>query len=87
MLVNTGLIGTGLYVGLLAFSVTKFVKKGKIHVVYYLFAISVFGYFIHNMVSFAQILNLPFLFLVLGMGNVKTGNIESLTYQDLHKSG
>lgn len=70
-LVNTGVLGTALYVSILFVSLKKYLKAGKSNVIFYLFAVSILGYFIHNMVSFAQVLNLPFLFLILGMGEAE----------------
>lgn len=67
-LVNIGILGTGFYLGIFVSFIGKCMKKGKENPVLYLFAASAVCYFAHNMVSFAQVLNLPFLFLLLGMG-------------------
>lgn len=67
-LINTGALGVLLYVSLLLTAMSKFIKKGREQRELYLYALCIFGYFIHNMVSFAQVLNIPFLFMILGMG-------------------
>lgn len=74
VLVNTGILGVCSYVGLLITCVVRYVKAGKDSrdAMFYVFAVSVTGYFIHNMVSFAQVLNMPFLFIIIGMAEAKT---------------
>lgn len=70
-LVNTGVLGVCFFVGIFASFFVKCMKEGRRNPVFYLFAVPVVCYFIHNTVSFAQVLNLPFLFLLLGMGEAK----------------
>ncbi len=72
-LVNTGVFGVCSYVGLLITCMVRYIKTGKDgrDVMFYVFAVSVTGYFIHNMVSFAQVLNMPFLFIIIGMAEAK----------------
>lgn len=67
-LVNTGAAGVCLYAGIFILFVKKCMKEGEQNSERYALAVCVVCYFIHNMVSFAQVLNLPFLFLILGMG-------------------
>ena len=43
-------------------------KKGEKNPSFYLFSVCIVCYLVHNMVSFAQVLNLPFAFLLMGMG-------------------
>lgn len=76
-LVNTGVLGVCSYVGLLWTAIVGYIKKGKEKgdVMLYVFAVSVAGYFIHNMISFAQVLNIPFLFVVMGMAEAKKRHI------------
>jgi len=76
-LVNTGVLGVCSYVGLLWTAIVGYIKTGKEkgNVMLYVFAVSVAGYFIHNMVSFAQVLNTPFLFVVMGMAEAKKRHI------------
>ena len=71
-LVNTGILGTLFYVGIfVSYIVRSFKAVGKDPFVK-IAGICVCCYLVHNMVSFAQVLNLPFLILVMAMG-------ESLT--------
>ncbi len=67
-LANTGILGISLYFVILFHGIVKFVKAGKGNGVLYAFAACIFGYLMHNMVSFAQVLNFPYVFLILGMG-------------------
>lgn len=67
-LVNTGLAGVCLFAGIFLAFVKKCMKEGEQNPEYFIWAVCVVCYFAHNMVSFAQVLNLPFLFLILGMG-------------------
>lgn len=67
-LVNTGILGTGLYMGIFISFIKSSLKAGRRDREAYLFGVCAFCYLIHNMVSFAQVLNLPFVFLLMGMG-------------------
>ncbi|MCM1136351.1 MAG: hypothetical protein NC400_12355, partial [Clostridium sp.] len=66
-MINTGAAGILLYLGIFVSFVARHMKKGtgfagRIAVV------SILCYLVHNLVSFAQVLNLPFVFLILAMG-------------------
>lgn len=67
-LINTGIIGTCLFVGIFTSFVWGCLKKGRDNPAFYLFVVCVICYFVHNTISFAQVLNFPFLFLLLGIG-------------------
>lgn len=67
-LINQGLLGVLSFVGIFLPYIRKCMKKGERNPIFYIFAVSIVCYFLHNMVSFAQVLNIPFLFLLLGMG-------------------
>lgn len=67
-LVNLGILGVGSYFGIFILFIKKCMKKGRENPVLYLLATGMVCYFAHNMVSFAHVLNLPVLFLFLGMG-------------------
>ena len=75
LLINTGIFGVIFYMGIFASFIVRCLKFGKGTWLYYVFAVCAFCYFIHNMVSFAQVLNLPFVFLLMGMG-------ESLCHEE-----
>ena len=67
-LVNAGILGLLTYVGIFVTFIVRCMKRGKEKPVLFLFAACVICYFVHNMVSFAQVMNFPFLFLILGLG-------------------
>lgn len=67
-LINQGLLGVLLLAGVFLPFIRRCMKKGEENHIFYIFAVSMFCYFLHNMVSFAQVLNFSFLFLMLGMG-------------------
>ncbi len=67
-LINTGILGTCLYVGIFVAFAGSCMRKGKENPALYLFVVCITCYFVHNMISFAQVLNFPLLFLLLGMG-------------------
>lgn len=68
LLINTGILGVLFFVGIFVSFIVRCLKAGKKQPTYYIFAVSAFCYFIHNMVSFTQVLNLPFMFLLMGIG-------------------
>ena len=72
-LVNTGILGVCSYVGVLLTAIGSYIKAGrdKAEVMLSVFTVAIAGYFIHNMVSFAQVLNIPFLFVIMGMAEAK----------------
>lgn len=67
-LVNIGIFGLIFYLGIFVCFIAGCGKKGKEHPVLFILSLSVICYFAHNMVSFAQVLNFPYLFLFAGMG-------------------
>ncbi len=67
-LVNTGILGAALYLSLLIYNIKKCMKKGAKNPSFYLFSVCIVCYLVHNMVSFAQVLNFPFIILLLAMG-------------------
>ncbi len=75
-LINTGIVGTGLLVGIFVSFAVRCMRKGKENPGLYLFLVCTVCYFIHNMVSFAQVLNFPFLFLLLGMGENRIDKVK-----------
>ncbi len=67
MLVNQGLAGTICYLGMFAaYLRTGFMKKSNPYSMS--IAVAVICYLLHNLVSFANVLNLPFLIILLAMG-------------------
>lgn len=66
-LVNTGLFGAGMYLGIFVSFLKGLLEKRERYFVKIPFLAGIFCYLIHNMVSFAQVLNLPFLFLLMAL--------------------
>lgn len=75
-LLNTGVLGVSFYIGIFVSFVKGCMKKGKENPALYVFVTCIICYFAHNMISFAQILNLPFLFILLGMGEAVRRRIK-----------
>ena len=67
MLVNQGLIGTLLYLGIFGAYLYRVGKSAK-NSYSISIAVAVICYLVHNTVSFANVLNLPFLIILLAMG-------------------
>lgn len=67
MLVNHGMIGTISYLSIFITYVYKTVKQSQ-NPYSISIAVAVICYLVHNMVSFANVLNLPFLIILLAMG-------------------
>lgn len=68
LLVNTGCLGLFCYAGIFAVSIIRYWKRAKEQPLLYVCLISLLAYMVHNMVSFQQILNTPYIFIVLGIG-------------------
>ena len=85
-LVNTGILGVCFFTGVFLTFTGKCLKEGLRDPAFYLFAVPVICYFVHNIISFAQVLNLPFLFLFLGMGEAKRRNITPACPTDTCRS-
>lgn len=75
ILVNQGITGLVCFIGIFLTAFFKFIKKAPIQPLLYLCAASLLSYTLHNMVSFQQVLNVPFVFMILGIG-------EGLTNKD-----
>lgn len=67
-LVNLGIIGVAMYMAMLLSFIYRAMKKGEKQPLLYVFAVCVICYMANNLISFAQILNIPFMFVLLGMG-------------------
>lgn len=68
ILVNTGWLGLFCYAGIFAVSLIRCGKRAKEQPLLYVCLMSLLAYMVHNIVSFQQILNTPYIFIVLGMG-------------------
>ena len=67
-MINVGLFGTLSFIGIFVTFVYRCFKKGKKQPLLYIPAVCVVCYFAHNLVSFAQVINYPYVFFILGMG-------------------
>ena len=73
VLVNLGLFGAISYIGLILSAVILFLRKGKegntlTNGLIGACGLSILAYTLNNMVSFQQVLNLPAMFVILGIG-------------------
>ncbi|MCH5257449.1 MAG: O-antigen ligase family protein [Lachnospiraceae bacterium] len=68
LLVNQGILGLACYAGIFVTAFIRFIKRAGSHPPLYLCAASILLYTVHNIVSFQQVLNAPFVFMVLGIG-------------------
>lgn len=69
MLINQGICGVILYAGFFISYITYSCKKEQnTSAVPLLVALSVFCYLVHNLISFATVLNLPFVVVLMGIG-------------------
>ena len=68
LLVNVGMLGWVCYMGIFVSGFVRYMKKGSRQPILYLCAIGILTYTVHNMVSFQQVLNAPFIFILLGIG-------------------
>lgn len=67
-LVNIGIFGLLSFIGIFFGSVKSLLKKAKGEPLCYVFAAALLSYFFHNQFSFSQVVNIPYAFLMLGMG-------------------
>lgn len=68
LLVNVGILGAGSFVAMCSFAIKKFIEESKEHPYIIAFALSMVMYLANNTFSFEQITNLPFFFLIIGIG-------------------
>jgi O-antigen ligase len=71
MLVNVGFAGAAAYLGIYAAAFARLLKKGADRPLLYTPALCIISYLLHNMVSFTQILNLPFVLLIMAIGEAR----------------
>ena len=68
LLVNVGIFGWLCYAGIFATAFVRYVRKAGEQPVLYVCALGILAYTVHNMVSFQQVLNTPYAFILLGIG-------------------
>jgi hypothetical protein len=68
ILVNTGMFGLFAYLSIFVTRFTRLIKAGEARPLLYIAALCLFSYLLHNIFSFAQVLNLPYVFLIMAIG-------------------
>ena len=68
LLVDVGALGWLCYAGLFLTAFVRYVRGARRRTMLYLCAVCVLTYTVHNLVSFQQVLNAPYIFIVLGIG-------------------
>ena len=68
ILVNYGIIGLICFAGIFISAFIRFIKRVHFQYALYFCTASILLYTVHNIVSFQQILNTPFAFMILGIG-------------------
>lgn len=67
-LVNVGGIGFLCYMGLFLSAFLRCMRRADKQPVLYMCAVGILAYAVHGMVSFQQVLNTPYIFIVMGIG-------------------
>ncbi|MBQ8597984.1 MAG: O-antigen ligase family protein [Lachnospiraceae bacterium] len=75
--INVGVLGTLCYVGIFVSFIRRCFLRGAEKPLLYMPAVCAICYLCHNVVSFAQVLNLPFVILVVAMGERMLRNVAS----------
>ena len=75
-LINLGIIGTITYIGILLSFFIRCIKHGEQQPLLYISALCTICYFSNNLVSFAQVLNIPFLFILIGISESYIKNMK-----------
>lgn len=68
ILINMGALGLLCYVGFVGSALVRYNRKTDRQPLLYVCAVCLLAYTLHNMVSFWQVLNTPYFFMLLGMG-------------------
>lgn len=66
-LVDLGVFGMLSFIGIFISSFKRLLERAKKEPVCYMFAASLLSYFFHNQFSFSQVMNIPYIFLMLGL--------------------
>ncbi|MBD5523430.1 MAG: hypothetical protein HDR04_03240 [Lachnospiraceae bacterium] len=67
-LVNVGALGFLCYIGLFLSAFLRCMRRADKQPVLYMCAVGILAYAVHGMVSFQQVLNTPYIFIVIGIG-------------------
>lgn len=75
-LVDLGVFGMLSFIGIIFSSFKRLVEKAKEAPVCYMFAASLLSYFFHNQFSFSQVMNIPYIFLMLGLAENQMRSVD-----------
>ncbi len=67
-LVNVGIFGMLSFIGILWSSFKRLLERAAKDPLCYVFAAALLSYFVHNQFSFSQVLNTPYIYMMLGVG-------------------
>lgn len=83
-LVNVGIFGMLSFIGIFWSSFKRLLERAAKEPLCYVFAASILSYFIHNQFSFAQVLNTPYIYAMLGLGEslMRRGKAENSSFND-----
>ncbi len=85
-LVNNGIIGVLLYIGMFTSFIGRSIKKAVQKPILYIPVVCIICYLIHNFISFEQVLNLPFAIFMLAIGEsilTNSGDLPTIRIQFL----
>ena len=86
LLVNVGAVGWICFAGLFLTAFVRYVRRAHRQPMLYLCAVGILAYTVHNLVSFQQVLNTPYIFIVLGIGEkLYRGTAEDAEYDCIGK--
>ncbi|MDE7260188.1 MAG: O-antigen ligase family protein, partial [Lachnospiraceae bacterium] len=75
-LVNVGAIGFLCYMGLSLSAFLRCMGRADQQPILYMCALGILAYAVHGMVSFQQVLNTPYIFIVMGIGEQFCRNMD-----------
>lgn len=75
-LVNNGIAGLTVYIMMLWVFCMRCIKAAEKNYLLVIPVVCIFSYTMHNMVSFGQILNKPYLFLIIGLGEAMLSSVQ-----------
>lgn len=68
ILVNQGILGAAAYTGIFGTALWRFIRAGRKEPALYVIAGAILVYLLHNCISFQQVTNTPYAFLLLALG-------------------
>ena len=74
-LVTVGIIGCVIYVAIIAYSIITYIRLEDNNKYFFVIALCVCSYFVHNIFCYTQIMATPFLYILLGIGRGVERNV------------